>query len=157
MSSVRDDGPNFQHGLAKARASRGTCYRFTFGSPPRNGAADRSQSETTYTWKTGDERSRMTLLNRGAPSGFVRGMTPSMTGDAPGEPQASRATATDYRGNNDYLTATTITSSGLPLLFLDSCFMPRPMNNASPRFHLVLALPSTFTDIASLSPSAITT
>lgn len=59
--------------------------------------------------------------------------------------------------NVNYLIATMITSSGLPPLFLDSCFMPRPMNSTSPRFHWVLALPSTFTDIPSLSPSAITT
>jgi hypothetical protein len=78
-------------------------------------------------------------------------------GDAPRAPPGTRAAETDYRGNNDYLIARMITSSGLPPLFLDSCFMPRPMNSTSPRFHWVLALPSTVTDIASLSPSAITT
>ncbi len=86
------------------------------------------------------------------PGGAVDG-----AGDAPREPQDPRAAETDYRGNNDYLIARMITSSGLPPLFLDSCFMPRPMNSTSPRFHWVLALPSTVTDIASLSPSAITT
>ena len=36
--------------------------------------------ETTYTWETGgDERIRMTLRNRGAPSGFVRWIAPFTT------------------------------------------------------------------------------
>jgi probable HAF family extracellular repeat protein len=56
-----------------------------------------------------------------------------------------------------YLTWTMMKSTGLPLVFFDSCATPRPMKDTSPRAHEVFAgLPSIDNDIG-VGPSAMTT
>jgi len=58
---------------------------------------------------------------------------------------------------SDYLIKTITKSTGLPLVFFDSCATPRPMNCTSPRAHEVFAgLPSTDSDIC-VGASAMTT
>ncbi len=111
---------------------------------------DRAEAPRTRRVRTGWSR------RRGGRSSTTIPFEPVLAQGSPAA-RSHRWRARAITRRSDYLTATMITSSGLPLLFFDSCFIPRPMNSASPRFHAVLALPSTFTDIASLSPSAMTT
>lgn len=107
-------------------------------------------------------RATRSLLEHEAIDGVVNVSSPLPLPNAefgvskPDSPPGGGATA-GHGGRYAYLIATTMKSTGLPLVFLEACGTLRPMYWTSPRAHVVFgALPSIERDIC-IGASATTT